>query len=298
MYQPNLAYTSDNPKLDYRVILRKILNGKFGYIFGRFYLFRQYYSVYKRFNHIFEKNSIENKLNFDTQILNKSNLDIEAISNYIHHNSYYDQLQLNQQSVISIVTAAKTRNLVVPANDLLSFKYPEYQEKIKPAHKIATADVENPLTIEEVYKLRYDSYLLDVSSQYLGYVPTNCDVKLWWSFADNLSLEERRRQFQTIDYHYDIHGFNFFYISFYLTDVDIKSGAHVLVKGSHKNKSLSMLLRSARVPEELICQNYSPADIITVEGKAGKCFLEDASCFHKALPPIERDRLFLQLRYF
>jgi hypothetical protein len=50
--------------------------------------------------------------------------------------------------------------------------------------------------------------------------------------------------------------------------------------------------------EELIHRNYSPTDIITIEGKAGKCFLEDASCFHKALAPIERDRLFLQLRYF
>ena len=197
----------------------------------------------------------------------------------------------------SIVSAAKSKNLIVPAKDL-SFTYNEYQEKVKPYHKIATADVEQPLKIEEVYKLRYDSYLLEVASQYLGYFPTNCDVKLWWSFADDLSLEERRSQFQTIDYHYDIHGFNFFYVSFYLTDVDEKSGAHRLVRGSHVNKKISMLLRSARVPEELIAKNYSPTDIITIEGKAGKCFLEDASCFHKALPPIENDRLLLQLRYF
>ena len=135
----------------------------------------------------------------------------------------------------SIVSAAKSKNLIVPAKDL-SFTYNEYQEKVKPYHKIATADVEQPLKIEEVYKLRYDSYLLEVASQYLGYFPTNCDVKLWWSFADDLSLEERRSQFQTIDYHYDIHGFNFFYVSFYLTDVDEKSGAHRLVRGSHVNK--------------------------------------------------------------
>ncbi|MGD1808298.1 hypothetical protein ACP6PL_23085 [Dapis sp. BLCC M126] len=59
-----------------------------------------------------------------------------------------------------------------------------------------------------------------------------------------------------------------------------------------------MLLGSARVSEEVIHQNYYLTDIVTIEGKAGKCFLEDASCFHKALAPIENDRLFLQLRYF
>ncbi|MEA5516919.1 phytanoyl-CoA dioxygenase family protein [Nodularia sp. UHCC 0506] len=298
MIQAKLAYTSDNPKLDYRVIIRKILTGKIGYIFGRFYLCRLYYSKFKRIKQLFfSKNKIDTSLNFDTQILNNSHIDIEEISSHIRHDSYYAGLELNQQSVTSIVSAAKTKNLIVSANGL-SFQYSEYQDKIKPHHKIATAEVGKPLEIKEVYQLRYDSYLLQIASQYLGYFPTNCDVKLWWSFADNLSLEERRRQFQTIDYHYDIHGFNFFYISFYLTNVDEKSGAHMLVKGSHVNKKMSMLLRSARVPEELITQNYSQNDIITIEGKAGKCFLEDASCFHKALPPIEKDRLLLQLRYF
>jgi len=297
MSQPNLAYTSDNPKLDYRVIIKKILNGNFAYIFGRFYICRKYYSQFKRIKQFFQKNKIENNLKFDTQILNISNLDIPGISSYIENNSYYDQLELNQQSVASIVAAAKTENLIATASGL-SFTYNKYQDQIKRDHKIAMACVDQPLKIEEIHKLRYDSQLLDISSQYLGYFPTNCDVRLWWSFADNLSPETRRSQFQTIDYHYDIHGFNFFYVSFYLTDVDIKSGAHILVKGSHVNKKMSMLLRSARLPEEVIHQNYSPTDIITIQGKAGKCFLEDASCYHKALAPIEHDRLFLQLRYF
>ncbi|MBN3946538.1 MAG: hypothetical protein HWQ38_08580 [Nostoc sp. NMS7] len=275
MNQPNLAYTSDNPKLDYRVIIRKILNGNFGYIFGRFHIFRIYYSRYKSIKQ-YSKKENDKSLKFDTKILNSSNLNIQQISNFIKNNSYYEQLQLDQQSVTSIVEAAKTKNLIVSANRL-SFTYDQYQEKIKPYHKIAMANVDQPLEIKEVYKLRYDSYLLEISSQYLGYFPTNCDVKIWWSFADTLSPEERRSQFQTIDYHYDIHGFNFFYVCFYLTDVDIKIGAHIVVKGSHVNKKISMLLRSARVPEEVIAQNYSPMDIITIEGKAGKCFLEDAS---------------------
>lgn len=297
MNQPNLAYTSDNPKLDYRVIIKKILNGNFEYIFGRFYIVRKYYSQFKRIKQLFQKNKIENSLKFETQILNCSNLEPQEIASYIKNNSYYDQLELNQQSVASIVAAAKTENLIATGNGL-SFTYDEYQYQTKQDHKIAMANVDQPLKIKEIHKLRYDSQLLDISSQYLGYFPTNCDVRLWWSFANTLSPEARRSQYQTIDYHYDIHGFNFFYVSFYLTDVDIKSGAHILVKGSHVNKKMFMLLRSARLPEEVIHQNYSPTDIITIQGKAGKCFLEDASCYHKALAPIEHDRLFLQLRYF
>ena len=75
MNQPNLAYTSDNPKLDYRVIIKKILNGNFGYIFGRFYIVRKYYSQFKRIKQLFQKNKIENSLKFETQILNCSNLE-------------------------------------------------------------------------------------------------------------------------------------------------------------------------------------------------------------------------------
>jgi len=48
----------------------------------------------------------------------------------------------------------------------------------------------------------------------------------------------------------------------------------------------------------MIQENYSEEDIIEIQGKAGTYFLEDAACFHTALVPIERDRLFLQLRYF
>jgi len=54
----------------------------------------------------------------------------------------------------------------------------------------------------------------------------------------------------------------------------------------------------ARVSETMIQENYSEEDIIEIQGKAGTYFLEDAACFHTALVPIERDRLFLQLRYF
>jgi len=289
-----LAYTSDNPRLDYRVVFRKIRQGNLSYFLGRFRLFRLLYSRYKSFEQLLWKTEPLQK--FKSQIINRSSFSVQEIVEFVDQNSYYDQIELTESSVNSIFEAAKERKLTSSQGNS-SFTYDEYL-KLEGEHRLAMAKVINPLEIDEIYRLRYDEFLLDVSEKYLGYYPEKCDVNLWWSFADNLSAEDRRNQFQTIDYHYDIHGFNFFYVSFYLTDTDNRSGAHVLVKGSHKNKKISMLFRSARVPETMIQENYSEKDIIEIQGKAGTCFLEDAACFHKALVPIERDRLFLQLRYF
>ncbi|NEO21446.1 phytanoyl-CoA dioxygenase family protein [Moorena sp. SIO4A5] len=290
-----VVYTSDNPKLDYRIIFTRIKNGNFEYILGRFWLFRGLYSQYKKLIQIINKP--KKKISFQSQIIQNYNLNIYRIVESIKQDSYYDQLDLNEQSLASIVNYAKKLPLSTASLNL-SFTYQEYITHLKAKHTIAMADLDEPLKINEIYRLRHDDLLLEISEKYLGYFPEKCDVRLWWSFANNLSSEERRIQSQTIDYHYDIHKFNFLYISFYLTNVDVNSGAHVLVKSSHKNKKISMLLRSARCPDKTIQQYYPQEDIITIQGKAGKCFIEDASCFHKALPPIQRDRLFLQLRYY
>jgi len=294
MYE-KIVYTSDNPKLDYRVILKRLKNRDFSYILGRFLLVRKTYSLYKRMQQIIF--SPADVTRFSNQIENESTLNAKEISRQIDQNSYFDQLKLSDPLTTSIVNFAKTKNLVVRSSKL-SLTYQKYKEQDNNSLLLATAHLEDPLAILEIQRLRWDDFLLRIAEEYLGYYPQNCDVAVWWSFANAISPAERRQQLQTIDFHYDIHGFNFFYVCFYLTDVNTNSGAHVLVKGSHKHKQMSMLLRSARCSDAMIQQQYSDVEIITIEGKAGKCFLEDASCFHKALPPVENDRLFLQLRYF
>ena len=44
-------------------------------------------------------------------------------------------------------------------------------------------------------------------------------------------------------------------------------------------------------------QDYSTNDFIVVEGSAGYGFIEDTSCYHRALKPINKSRLCLQFRY-
>ncbi len=76
-----------------------------------------------------------------------------------------------------------------------------------------------------------------------------------------------------------------------------ENGAHALIAGSSRRKRLGHLLGSARLSDAEAWQTYGRDAERTIEGPAGSGFLEDASCYHKALPPETGDRLMLQLRY-
>jgi hypothetical protein len=163
--------------------------------------------------------------------------------------------------------------------------------------RLAMAEVINPLGCDAIRRIVESEALRQTCMRYLGYQPPKADIRLFWSFVSNLSENERRQQFQTIDYHVDIHDFNFCYAHFYLTDTDARSGAHVMVRGSHTRKPLTWLIGSARKSDAQIASRYTSNDVLTIEGPAGTGFLEDTSCYHKALPPLERMRLLLQIRY-
>jgi hypothetical protein len=163
--------------------------------------------------------------------------------------------------------------------------------------RLAMAEVIQPLDCAAIRRVVESQALRQTCMRYLGYQPPKADIRLFWSFVSNLTENERRQQFQTIDYHVDIHDFNFCYAHFYLTDTDARSGAHVMVRGSHTRKPLAWLIGSARKSDAQIAGHYAQEDVLTIEGPPGTGFLEDTSCYHKALPPLENKRLLLQIRY-
>ena len=57
-----------------------------------------------------------------------------------------------------------------------------------------------------------------------------------------------------------------------------------------------MLLHSANQPDEVVLTHFGKESEVFVEGGAGYGFLEDASCYHKAMAPKTRERLMLQIR--
>lgn len=160
---------------------------------------------------------------------------------------------------------------------------------------VVLATVPDPLDCTAVRRVCRDPLLMDSAAAFLGFRPSKIIPRLFWSFVADVSDDERRRLGQTIDWHYDVHDFHFCSAQFYLTDVDAGAGEHALVRGSHRGKSLRMLLGSANAREEDVFNRYPRDRILVVEGPAGTGFLEDTSCYHRALPPTRRERLMFQL---
>ena len=156
--------------------------------------------------------------------------------------------------------------------------------------------VDDPQACPEIELLCADPILAAIASQYLRYRPKQIEPRLYWSFVCDVTREDRLAQWQTVDYHFDVDGYSFIYANFYITPVDCNSGAHAYIRGSHKRKPSRMLLHSANQPDEVVLRHFGKESEVFVEGPAGCGFLEDASCYHKALAPKTRDRLMLQIR--
>jgi hypothetical protein len=179
-----------------------------------------------------------------------------------------------------------------------SFKLHEVNNaRLADGTPVALAFVGGLDQLECVQRLMQDERLLSIAEGYFGYRIRVRRVLLYCSFAGEFSLEDRRQAYQTVEYHFDVDAMNFCYAHFYLTDVDCESGAHVLIKGSHRAKPWRFLLGSARASDQAVETHYGLEKKVVIEGPAGSGFFEDTSCFHKALAPISRDRLMLQLRF-
>jgi hypothetical protein len=164
-------------------------------------------------------------------------------------------------------------------------------------HRIAIATVRDSSKLGIVRALAADPLLHAAASSFLGYRARRVSSWLFWSFASRLSDDERRAGHQTIDFHYDVDGYNFMYANFYLFDTTARNGAHVLIEGSSRRKRWRHLMGVARLADAEALAAYGRDAERVMEGAAGFGFLEDSSCYHKALPPLSGDRLILQLRY-
>jgi hypothetical protein len=139
--------------------------------------------------------------------------------------------------------------------------------------------------------------LLAAVTEYLGYSPIGVHTRILHSPVVDGPIGARR-SVQTIDYHFDVHSYNFVYANFYLTDVEVTSGAHEMVLGSHVDKPTNWLFGTARRTDDEILAYYGPHRVKTIVGPAGTGFLQDSSCYHRVLAPSSRERLMLHIRYY
>jgi hypothetical protein len=150
-----------------------------------------------------------------------------------------------------------------------------------------------------VKELTRDPRLWEVAAHYLHAQPKCTGAKLWWSFAGDSTVEERLAAAPAQElWHYDPVDYRALKFFFYLTDVDTTTGAHMVVRGSHRKKKLGhrLALFVGRRDEEMT-DYYGADDVLTVTGPAGTGFAEDPFCFHRGTPPISGDRLMMYIEF-
>ncbi|WP_207461123.1 hypothetical protein [Azospirillum sp. SYSU D00513] len=202
-------------------------------------------------------------------------------------------------SVVRELTAhAETVDLFDRGRPDRSFRRAEVEAgRLPDGDPVALGIVRDPMAHARVREICHDPVLMESVTRFLGYRPGKIIPRLFWSFASAMEDDERRRRGQTIDWHFDVHDLNFISANFYLTDVDRWSGAHALVRGSHKGKPLRLLMGSANAPHEAVMGVYGADKELIVEGPSGTGFLEDTSCYHRAIAPTRGDRLMMQIWY-
>jgi Phytanoyl-CoA dioxygenase (PhyH) len=155
---------------------------------------------------------------------------------------------------------------------------------------------------EIVDRISRNATIVAIVRKYLGVEPILWLTRLRWSFASsddsvNLrpSLDRKPSQYDFHDFHYDAHDFKSLTAFVYLTDVNQDSGPHLIIPGSHKNKTFKELARICF--KDNVAQKIYPNKSKAILGNKGLVFLEDTSSYHKAAVCNKKSRLLLSIDY-
>jgi hypothetical protein len=277
-------------------VLGKVRRNNIQYALGRFKTVR---STYRRVRQVIGAFSPRTDIT-DRRSSLFPDAEIEKVVEAIRSDAVFVGLNLPADTVAQIRDFAATEPLHAiydPSGP--TFRYSEVVRGMAAdGRPMPIGGVSNPAGCPAIQAIIEDPVLRNIVRRYLGHEPRRIITILDWSFASDFTDEERRRlKHHVIDYHYDVGGYSFVYASFYITDCDRFSGAHVMMKRSHNKKPLRMLLGSAVASEAEVWQQFGRENEITIEGPAGTGFVQDTSCYHHATPPTRSDRLMLAIRF-
>ena len=149
------------------------------------------------------------------------------------------------------------------------------------------------LSEECVLKTITDPVFLEIAKKYLNTNPVLTSVNMWWSTNYLKKADSEAAQM----FHFDLDRIKWLKFFIYLTDVNINSGPHVYVSGTHKpfSKPYKFMLRGyKRILDEEINNSYEQSRIKTICGDKGTIIIGDTSCYHKGLPPLNENRLIFE----
>lgn len=136
-----------------------------------------------------------------------------------------------------------------------------------------------------VRDIAMDEVLVETARRYLGADPILFDTTIWRSDA----VSTRGGMF-----HYDVGDYRSLVVFFYLSDVDVGSGEHAVIEGTHGRKSFRDLWFQRLTDEDAEARYGSR--IRTIVGPAGTGWFEDLSAFHKKCAAA-RPRVILKISY-
>ncbi len=143
--------------------------------------------------------------------------------------------------------------------------------------------------------------ILDIAKCYLGVEPILWVTELKWTIGSDLERErfvrsahEEPVQYDPYGFHYDMLDYRSLTVFIYLTDVDIHAGPHVVISGTHREKSLLDLF-TVILDDQKAHRRYGDR-IKTILGEKGTVFFEETHNFHKA-SRCETKRLILKIDY-
>ena len=228
------------------------------------------------------------------------NLDVDAIAATIETDSCYQGLQLPEDVVQELLNFASST--VGYINRDSKRPYPcKGTEKVGvdlPENSRVCSYMSNTMLSSTVKKLIEDPGILAIAAKFLGAPPVHMGSEISWSFPVAGNHVQQRKAAQV--FHYDLDDYRFIKFFFYLTDVDMSSGAHTYIRGTHNGKKFLHQLISTRcadIDDEKIIECYDAQNVVNVCGQAGFGFVENPLCFHRGTRPTEKPRLMLQLEY-
>ncbi|MBV6627781.1 MAG: hypothetical protein KI793_33475 [Rivularia sp. (in: Bacteria)] len=264
---------------------------------GRFKTIRRGYSILKKSLQRLKPNFYQQKLNVsNTSVI--SPVQVSQCVDNIRETGVHLGLQLNSDAVEKIRSFARLNPCTEPKHDDF-FLASEIRNgclhgKGRQVMRGLVSNLDRCTTIDRIVR---DETLTEIARQYLGYYPTLITRHLTWSFASDLNESEAQKLYPPTNFHYDVAGFNFVTVSFFITDVEENTGPHIMIEKSHNRKPLKMLFRSNIQKEADVWCYYNRSEQLTIKGNAGFGFFQDPSCIHRLKLPKNDNRLILQIRY-
>jgi hypothetical protein len=161
------------------------------------------------------------------------------------------------------------------------------------------------LTMPAIVRLATNRHILKLVRRYLGALPRLSSMGI------SINQPEQKGALPSGNWHIDKGPISWLKMFVYLCDVDIETGPHAYVAGSHKDELVEQSVAAVFADQQdlrvrlLTSQRWGDKEILAIfpgreiyhTGAAGVAILEDTGGFHKATPVISGQRIMLTLEW-